>query len=73
MKIQYGKFYVIVGFSCVTAQLKSNLNDSSWEGELPLRYAEPTRAESKKIDSARVGSAHLQGNNAYCKITGAIQ
>ena len=29
---------------------------------LPLRCAEPTRAESIFFDSARVGSAHLKGN-----------
>ena len=53
------------------------IEDSEWrysirnEVRLVLHDGQPYRP--KKIDSARVGSAHLKGNNAYCKITGAIQ
>ena len=59
--------------SRATLHLKSKLYDSCCVGGLPLGWVELTRAVSPQSDSARVGSAHLKVNNAYCKITGAIQ
>ena len=49
--------------------LKSNLNDSCWVGELPLRCAEPTRAESKKSimhgSVLHTSKVILQHNGSY--------
>ena len=69
MWITYEKIYAFCGESYYYPP--SRVSHTLWTPRLGC--AEPTRAESKKSDSARVGSAHPEGNNAYWVTTVAIQ